>query len=146
MSSKKESALIVKQDHRYRDSIFGLLESYQLATGEHSPLSDMAKDVLKGFFSGEIERAEGLLKVSDNLDAKVKETEMFKNVKIMNAKEFREKGYLKELNKQFLNPLKMALHTTIDDSGNESFGGVFDGLENGEEFVINNAIDHHYFE
>ncbi len=44
----------------------------------------------------------------------------------MDVKTFRELGYLQELNRQFLHPLGLALEVVIDDTGNESFGGVWD--------------------
>jgi len=47
-------------------------------------------------------------------------------VKRINIKEFREQGYLQELNRQFLHPLGMALEIIIDEEGNEKLGGVWD--------------------
>jgi len=47
-------------------------------------------------------------------------------IKRIDIKEFREKGYLQELNRQFLHPLGMALEVIIDDEGNEKLGGVWD--------------------
>ena len=47
-------------------------------------------------------------------------------IKRINIKEFREQGYLQELNRQFLHPLGMALEVIIDDEGNEKLGGVWD--------------------
>ena len=57
-------------------------------------------------------------------------------MKDIDVKEFREKGYLQELNRQFLHPLGMALYTSIDDKGKESFGGVFDARNDSEGFVF----------
>ena len=52
---------------------------------------------------------------------------MSDEIKRMDVKEFRELGYLQELNRQFLHPLGLALEVVIDDdTGNESFGGVWD--------------------
>ena len=51
---------------------------------------------------------------------------MENNVKRIEIKEFREKGYLQELNRNFLHPLGLALEVVIDDDGNESLGGVWD--------------------
>ncbi len=52
---------------------------------------------------------------------------MTDEIKRMDVKTFRELGYLQELNRQFLHPLGLALEVVIDDdTGNESFGGVWD--------------------
>ncbi len=51
----------MSKEEELKDSIFGLLESFHMATGKESPLGDMAKGCLKGFFIGEIETAEKLL-------------------------------------------------------------------------------------
>jgi hypothetical protein len=37
----------------------------------------------------------------------------------MNIKEFREFGYLQELNRKYLHPLGLALEVTIDEKGHE---------------------------
>lgn len=45
----------------------------------------------------------------------------------MDIKEFRESGYLQELNRQFLHPLGLALEIIIDDeTGEEKLGGIWD--------------------
>ncbi len=54
---------------------------------------------------------------------------MKKNIDI---KEFREKGYLQELNRRFLHPLGLALEISIDDDGNEKLGGIWDCREDRE--------------
>jgi len=52
---------------------------------------------------------------------------MNKKIKRMDIKEFRRKGYLQELNRQFLHPLGLALEVIIDDeTGKEKLGGVWD--------------------
>ncbi|MFW6310688.1 MAG: hypothetical protein ACOC1K_00470 [Nanoarchaeota archaeon] len=48
------------------------------------------------------------------------------NIKFINIREFREKGYLQELNRNFLHPLGLALSIKIDDDGNECLGGIWD--------------------
>ncbi len=54
-------------------------------------------------------------------------------IKRMDVKSFRELGYLQELNRQFLHPLGLALEVVIDDdTGNESFGGVWNYREDPE--------------
>jgi hypothetical protein len=51
---------------------------------------------------------------------------MSDNIKRMNIKEFREAGFLQELNRLFLHPLGLALEVDIDDDGNETLGGIWD--------------------
>ncbi|PZT57336.1 hypothetical protein [Paenibacillus silvae] len=53
-------------------------------------------------------------------------------IKYVDIKEFREKGYLFELNRKFLHPLGMALEVKIDDNGKEILGGVWDYREDPE--------------
>lgn len=48
------------------------------------------------------------------------------NINRMTVKEFRELGYLQEVNRCFLHPLGLALEVVIDDDGEETFGGVWD--------------------
>jgi hypothetical protein len=47
-------------------------------------------------------------------------------MKYFDIKEFREKGYLQEINRQFLHPLGLALEIKIDDNGIEALGGIWD--------------------
>ena len=51
----------MSKEEELKDSIFGLLQSYYMAVGRESNLSDMSKSCVKGFFTGEIEIAEKLL-------------------------------------------------------------------------------------
>jgi len=51
---------------------------------------------------------------------------MFENINVMDAKEFREKGYLQELNRRFLHPLGLALEISIEEDGTESLGRIWD--------------------
>lgn len=52
---------------------------------------------------------------------------MSKDIKRMNIKEFRELGYLMELNRTFLHPLGLALEVVIDEeTGEERLGGIWD--------------------
>ena len=44
----------------------------------------------------------------------------------MDIAEFREFGYLQELNRGFLHPLGLALEVVVDDDGTERLGGVWD--------------------
>ena len=56
-----------------------------------------------------------------------------KDIKRIDIKEFREKGYLQELNRRFLHPLGLALEITIDDDdGKEKLGGIWDYREDEE--------------
>ncbi len=50
---------------------------------------------------------------------------MINNIKKMNITEFREKGYLQEINRRFLHPLGLALETSIVEY-NEYISGVWD--------------------
>lgn len=47
-------------------------------------------------------------------------------LKQMSIKEFRESGYLQEVNRQFLHPLGLALMVIIDDDGKERLGAILD--------------------
>jgi len=48
-------------------------------------------------------------------------------MKRMCIKEFREKGFLQEVNRQFFHPLGLALEVVIDDeTGKERLGGIWD--------------------
>lgn len=47
-------------------------------------------------------------------------------IKRMDIKEFREKGYLQELNRRFLHPLGLAIEIVVDDDGSEKLGGIWD--------------------
>lgn len=47
-------------------------------------------------------------------------------IKKIEIKEFREKGYLQELNRRFLHPLGLALEILIENDGSEKLGGIWD--------------------
>lgn len=49
-----------------------------------------------------------------------------KDIKRIGIKEFRESGYLQELNRQFLHPLGLALEVEVDKDGAEQLGGIWD--------------------
>lgn len=51
---------------------------------------------------------------------------MTNEIKKMDIKEFREKGYLQEINRRFLHPLGLALEIVIDDDGTERLGSIWD--------------------
>lgn len=48
------------------------------------------------------------------------------SIKRMSITEFRELGYLQELNRRFLHPLGLALEVSIDENGNESLSSIWD--------------------
>ena len=48
------------------------------------------------------------------------------DVKRMDIAEFREFGYLQELNRGFLHPLGLAIEVVVEDDGTERLGGVWD--------------------
>lgn len=51
---------------------------------------------------------------------------MSEEIATIDIKEFREKGYLQELNRRFLHPLGLALSIEIDEDGNEQLKNVWD--------------------
>jgi len=44
----------------------------------------------------------------------------------INVKEFRQNGYLQELNRRFLHPLGLAIEVVVDDNNEETLGGIWD--------------------
>lgn len=58
-------------------------------------------------------------------------------IKRIEIKEFREKGYLQELNRRFLHPLGLALEIIVNDDGTEKLGGVWDYREDKEGIYYN---------
>lgn len=58
---------------------------------------------------------------------------MANKIKRIDIKEFRERGYLQEVNRQFFHPLGLALEVIINkETGQESLGGVWDYREDPE--------------
>lgn len=59
--------------------------------------------------------------------------------KYMTAKEFRDEGYVQELNRRFLHPLGLAVEVRVDPNGGVTLGGIWDSREDEEgiwyEFV-----------
>jgi hypothetical protein len=53
----------------------------------------------------------------------------------MTPKEFRDKGYLQELNRQFLHPLGLALEVELLTDGTERFGDVWDYRKDSEGMI-----------
>lgn len=56
--------------------------------------------------------------------------------KTIDIKEFREFGYLQELNRCFLHPLGLALEVIIGDDGTETLGGIWDSRDDPEGFIF----------
>ena len=61
------------------------------------------------------------------------------NVKYIPIKEFRELGYLQELNRRFLHPLGMALSIQLEKDGSETVAGIWDCREDKEGVYYNIA-------
>jgi len=60
-----------------------------------------------------------------------------KEVKRMTVKEFREKGYLQELNRAFLHPYGLAIEIMVDkETETESFGGIWDYRDDPEGLIF----------
>lgn len=57
-------------------------------------------------------------------------------VKYMDIKEFRETGYLQELNRRFLHPLGLAMEVVIEDDGTERIGGIWDYRDDPEGILF----------
>lgn len=55
-------------------------------------------------------------------------------------KEFRESGYLQELNRQFLHPLGLALEVLQHDDGTEVLGGIWDYRNDAEGITMGLAV------
>lgn len=63
--------------------------------------------------------------------------------KKMSVKEFRELGYLQELNRRFLHPLGLALEVVVEKDGSERFGEVWDSRDDPEGMIYGpGMIDH----
>ena len=57
-------------------------------------------------------------------------------IKKIDIKKFRERGYLQELNRQFLHPLGLALEVNINENGDETLGGVWDYRDDPEGIIF----------
>lgn len=65
---------------------------------------------------------------------------MTNDIKRMNIKEFREKGFLHEVNRQVLHPVGLAMEIIIDDeTGEETLGGIWDYREDPEGMFYDNS-------
>lgn len=56
-------------------------------------------------------------------------------IKRMSVREFRERGYLQELNRRFLHPLGLAIEVALDPDGEERFGNVWDYRDDPEGLI-----------
>jgi hypothetical protein len=54
------------------------------------------------------------------------------DVKRMDIKEFRELGFLQEVNRHFFHPLGLALEVITEEDGSEKLGGIWDYREDPE--------------
>lgn len=61
---------------------------------------------------------------------------MASEVKRMDIKEFREKGFLQEANRLFFHPLGLALEIVIEEDGSERLGSVWDYREDPEGMLF----------
>jgi len=116
---------------------------------EHSEIFRMILDK-ELLINGTMEFNEKMLeKVKIKKKAFKKEIKKFKkqikenyimSTKYINIKEFREKGYLQELNRRFLHPLGLALEIIQEDDGSMRIGGIWDYREKSEGiyYDINN--------
>lgn len=56
--------------------------------------------------------------------------------KRMSIKEFRDLGYLQELNRRFLNPLGLALEVAIQENGQEYLVQIWDSRDDPEGMIF----------
>lgn len=59
-------------------------------------------------------------------------------IKYMDIKEFMEKGFLQEVNRQFFHPLGLALEVVVDKKGNHKLGNVWDYRDDPEGMFFSN--------
>lgn len=57
-------------------------------------------------------------------------------IKYMDVKEFRELGFLQELNRCFLHPLGLALEVAIEEDGTEHLGRIWDCRDDPEGIIF----------
>lgn len=66
---------------------------------------------------------------------------MSDGIKRMGAKEFREVGFLHEVNRLVLHPLGLALEVVVNDDGSETIGGVWDYRDDPEGMIFGRGCD-----
>lgn len=59
----------------------------------------------------------------------------------IDIREFREHGFLQELNRQFLHPRGLALEVVLEEDGTERLGGIWDYRDDPEGIVFLDAPD-----
>jgi hypothetical protein len=70
-----------------------------------------------------------------------KEMEIFVTKKYIDACEFKELGYLQEVNRRFFHPLGLALEVETDDStGASKISGIIDARDDEEGFVFDAIV------
>lgn len=63
------------------------------------------------------------------------------DIKTIDIKEFREKGFLQEVNRKFFHPLGLALEVIInDETGEETLGGIWDYRDDDEGMFFGPGI------
>jgi hypothetical protein len=62
-------------------------------------------------------------------------------IKRIDPREFREQGYLQELNRRFLHPLGLAMEIVVESNGLEHLGGVWDYRDDPEGMVYGKTGD-----
>ena len=66
---------------------------------------------------------------------------MTDDIKRMDIKEFRELGFIQEINRRFLHPCGLALEVIIDlDTGETSLGGVWDYRDDPEGMAFGEGV------
>lgn len=63
------------------------------------------------------------------------------NRQVIDVKEFREKGYLQEVNRRFLHPLGLALAVNISDDGIWTLDSIWDSRDDPEGFVFGDIAE-----
>jgi hypothetical protein len=66
---------------------------------------------------------------------------MSDEIKRIDIKEFREVGFLQEVNRQFFHPLGLALEVKIHEDGTETIGGVWDYRDDPEGVIFGQSPD-----
>lgn len=62
------------------------------------------------------------------------------DIKRIDIKEFREFGWVQEINRLMLHPAGLALEVNVDDDGNETLGGVWDYREDAEGVLYSDGV------
>lgn len=57
-------------------------------------------------------------------------------MKVMDIAEFKEQGFLEEVNRQFFHPLGLALAVTVHDDGAAELAYIIDSRDDSEGFIM----------